>query len=144
MQVPDFARKALSEFEAKNLAEYTARSDPCTCHMLEQSPAEHGHSSSPEVLCTLIKNTGLLFSLPHNRWLTGSECLNAQGFPTPDVVNVLGEGIYTKSIQLCSFQVPIVGRRSADMKRQAGNSMATPVCGVVWMYILGFMVQLGA
>lgn len=144
MDVSDWARKALSEFELTNLMEYTRISYFNTAHMLSQNPKEHVQSSSTTTLCTLIKNNGLLFSLPHNRWFVASECLHAQGFPTPDVLRILDHGIYKPGALFCSFNNPRMGRKSGEMKKQAGNSMAIPVCGIIWIYILGFMTQLGA
>eukprot|EP00959_Pyramimonas_sp_CCMP1952_P082510 1724171-Pyramimonas_sp.AAC.1 len=104
-----------------------------------QDPDRHAHSSSVQILCTIIKNIAICFSVPHNRWMTGSECLIAQGFPTNDVLRVVNSGVFRPGARFCSFNGPLEGRNHNRVKEQAGNSMAIPVAGFLWVYIFGFL-----
>jgi len=100
---------------------------------LEQHPTLHSSENIHKFyLQTLIKTTGLMYSLKHERWMLPVELLLAMGYPVFDDISQYGEW--------CSFAMPrVAGPRHPPMvAQQAGNTMHVGSIGVALMY--GVMV----
>ena len=122
-----------SEFEALDMTGPLA-------FFLNPNPQNHFQDSSDVSLCTLIKDSGPLMSVPHRRWFTASELLNAQGFPTDEVMHIVDDGIMKPGRLYCSFNRARMARQTQDVKEQAGDTMPLPVCGLMFSYVFGFCV----
>ena len=132
-------RDALTSFELQNLEQYeTEPGWQERVHMLQQNPhVGRGISSGADILNTVIKNSGVMFSSPHQRSLHWSELLISQGFP------VLPGLAYPSNPQAgascCSFAIArqkSQPRRRSAVAGQAGNSMNLNVVGVMLLYAL--------
>ena len=114
-------RQVLTEKELGVLKYYEQR-DPSAAVSLNQNPvAGFAVHSSWNALQTLIKNVGIIYSLPHKRFLTPSEGLLAQGFPVLAMAD--------SARPLCSFNYDRPRKRTAVLG-QAGNSMNVQAAGL--------------
>lgn len=116
-------RSVLTAAELKVLRYYDLHA-PSSAVSLNQNP-EAGfaiHSSWNALQC-LIKNVGVIFSMPHRRFLTPLEGLLAQGFP------VLGLPRRSSMQMLCSFNADRARKRTTVLG-QAGNSMNVQSAGL--------------
>ena len=102
------------------------------CYSLAQNPDFSAYSSWSH-MHTLLRNTGVMWSDYHSRWLTANEALLAQGFP-----------VYTWlsfSVPMCSFAAVPTTTSFDECSRSArigmaGNSMHNESVAIVLFYIL--------
>ena len=98
---------------------------PGAAFSLGQNPNVRPTTSKTNLLQTLIKNTGLLWSDPHGKWLSGYGCLAAQGFPIHPRHSIDGDvctGFRDRSKVTLEDRTATVG--------QAGNSMNVTMIGL--------------
>jgi len=120
---------ALTEWEFDNMKSYREAHPNCMYSLYQSHAAGFGAFSTPKVMQTLIKNTGMYWGdrssvKKPSRWLTSTECLGTQGFP---VLRRAGDPITS------SFQVGRA-RKSAVVAGQAGNAMCVTIPGLVYLY----------
>lgn len=131
------AFSALTEAEKTYLARYK-NIRPHGLYMLNQNPAAgRGMMSSEDgAIYTLIKNNCINWDDDADRWLTPKEVLSLQGFPVEErLANPVG-----RPRALTSFLFNRVRQRNRNhVLGQAGNSMNTMVCGLIWIYTVIFL-----
>ena len=122
---PESFRQALTEKELKVLKYYDVH-EPSAAVSLNQNPeAGFAVHSSWIALQTLIKNVGIIYSLPHKRFLTPTEGLLAQAYPVLSMAN--------SARPLCSFnheRPPKKPRKRTAVLGQAGNTMNVQSAGL--------------
>ena len=89
-----------------------------------------------EVMHTLISSCSMLFSIPHDRWLTPDEMLTLQGFPV--------RARFSYGSACCSFArhkelemqglVNLPRNSRSSICHMAGNSMHCQVIGLVILF----------
>lgn len=143
---PGAFKMSLSKCELEFLTGYERVRPAGCCHMLSQNPTKHVQSSTPRILGTIIKNSSITWSSSHGRWLAPSELLCGQGFPGPEVVELLDEGedgISRIGSEFSNFFRKRDSRKANSVKSQAGNSMPVPICGLFWHFCLGYLRHFG-
>ena len=98
---------------------------PGAAYSLGQNPNVRPTTSKHNILQTLIKNMGLLWSDLHGKWLSCYGCLAAQGFPIHPRHTINGDvctGFRDRSKVTPEDRTAIVG--------QAGNSMNITMIGL--------------
>ena len=136
---------ALLEIERTRLKQFEALHDVtnCVCN-LTQDPTYCRAASREILLHTLVKNSLLLWSNEHRRWMTGREMLLSQYFPVTTATLAACErpsdGIaFMTSFNFSRVQAGLPARDRAFMAGQAGNSMTIPVIGGVLIWIASFI-----
>ena len=126
---------ALNNMEWDFLTKYKDMHKGCDLVvMLNQNPDKHAHTSAGKrTLPTLIKNTHMLYSTRHHRWLTPYELLVVQNFPVYDFLSQHGE---TCSFNRARETLRLSPRRRSVICEQAGNSMNVNVMGIALLWWL--------
>jgi hypothetical protein len=137
-------REALTDFEGTVLSYYEDTVGTDRVHMLNQDPRpprNHGISSTPTIMHTIIANTGVQWDCTSARWMTPLELLIVNGVP---VNYKLGNLASPTGARCSSFCPGVSHARSSPRKRaavahQSGNTMNVMVSGVFLFYILGWI-----
>ena len=117
---------ALTQSEKNSLENYMERWPGNAVANLNQNPERHPQCNKGRPnLHTLFKNTGMLFSFKHMRWLTPTEILSVLMFPVRG--GYFGEtSSFSRSRESCGMPA----RSRSVMIEQAGNSMSVPVVAI--------------
>ena len=122
---------SLTESEFKFLETYRG-AWPNTAYQLNQDPSSgHGHKAGEHAMFTLIHNCGLVWSdtCTPPRWMTATELLMCQGFPSVPFIHDPSDGL-----SVFSFENP--KRTGRHVAAQAGNSMHCAVMGLIQLHSL--------
>ena len=126
---------ALTPTESRWLRKYEQLcGDSGAAVSLGQDPDCHAmHNAGKFTLGAIIKNSGIVYSTIHHRWLAPSEFLATQCFPVFPDLSAHGE---TCSFSKCRSALGLPPRRRAVIIEQAGNSMNLNMIGVAWLWWL--------
>ena len=122
---------ALNPMETLHLHEYRSRC-PQRAYSLNQNPEVSMTTSGWDRLQCLIKNTGLLWSDFHGRWLAANEALLCQGIP---VYAHLSLGVAVSPFAVRHEAGSDELQRRARIG-QAGNAMHSMMCAVPLVYAM--------
>jgi site-specific DNA-cytosine methylase len=129
----DRFEKCLAPGEHSYLEQYRKLFRHQQVWQLNQNPLKHPQHSKGNVLHTLIKNAGCLWSDHARRWYTPRELLLFQGYPAYEKISVACSGAS------CSF----IMRRTSERSHfaflgQVGNSFNLHQIGVFHLWIAAF------
>lgn len=127
----DFHR-ALSSIEQSWVEEYRSMC-PNGIVDLSQNPGTRPHMSNKSSLQCITSHVGILWSMQHNRWLTGLELLAVHNFPVFEELSFFG--VQCSFNQRKAGHVALLERSPSRVRHQVGNSMSLAVMHVVMMWI---------
>ena len=115
----------------------------CVCN-LSQNPEFTRAAGKEHELHTLVRNSVVLWSCEHKRWMTGREMLLANSFPVNDAHLDLICGVGNRRA-ICSFNASRIAhglsaRDRVHMAHQSGNGSNIQSVGAVLQWLFMFMV----